>query len=199
MKISRKLLKGQKKANHDLRHHMLVISSYIESGQKDDIENLKAYLKEYLDFCDKNNPVCYSLNPTIDNILRNYAAIFKNEDIKYDFSISVPENLPITPIETAKLLGNIMENAHEACAKLNSEHKYIKLKALLMNRSLYIYAENSYNGYLRVDNNNIFSSTKRNGTGIGTSVIIEIVKKYSGEIKFSHDKGIFNVVLHIPC
>ena len=84
------------------------------------------------------------------------------------------------------LLGNILDNAIEACERINKDRRWIKIDIFRQKNILFIKVCNTKNKELA----NISKSSKRDvyNHGIGVSSIESIVKKYDGYVEFA-DKG----------
>ena len=136
----------------------------------------------------------YTDNKFIDSLL-NYKigmAIDKNIKIEtiIDKNISV-----ISDVDLCCIIGNLLDNAIEACEKENIEDKIIILHMAVKNSCLLICVKNSIAESVITKNPN-FITTKRNNEmhGIGLKSIKSIVEKYSGSFKISEQEEKFFIV-----
>lgn len=175
-----------KKQRHDLRHHIIAIRELAES------KNEK--LKDYLDTLSKNIPdihINYCENIAVNAVISHYATICKQENIDFSTKLIVPE-MPKTSISSdlAIIFGNLLENAIEACIKIDIPDRFIRINSGLNYELLVITMDNSYNGHFISDGKK-FRSTKRDDFGIGLSSIQSVAKKYQGDAKFEDKDGYF--------
>ena len=123
----------------------------------------------------------------------------KNNNIEVSINTVIPEDINIPDNDLSVLLGNLFENAIEACLTLNS-YKKIILKARLDNRSLFITMDNTFDGKLKTDKNNHYLSTKKNGSGLGLLSIKNTVERYNGLLLIDPSNQVFkvSVMLNFP-
>ena len=175
-----------KKQRHDLHHHLIAIRELAENGNEK--------LSDYLDTLSKNIPtahISYCENKAVSAILSHYAEICRGEQIEFHAKLIVPEMIK-TPLNSdlAIIFGNLLENAIEACMKIDKEKRFIRIGSDISYDMLIITMDNSYDGkILSVDGR--FRSTKREGFGIGLSSVQSVVRKYCGDAKFEDKDGYF--------
>lgn len=121
-------------------------------------------------------------------------------NIKLSSNIMVPENLPIENVDLCIILGNLLDNAIEACKRLSDDdEKFIKIEIRRKNAFLIIIISNSFNGEI-IMNGNKYESIKINEEycGIGLSNVSSMVEKYDGDMKISHVDEVFTVSVLLP-
>ena len=133
----------------------------------------------------------YTENKFIDSLL-NYKigmAIDKNIQIETVVDKNIPK---ISDVDLCSVLGNLLDNAIEACEKDNIENKTIILHMTVRNSCLLICVKNSISESIISSNPN-FVTTKQNKEihGMGLKSIRSIAEKYSGSFKISEQDGIF--------
>ncbi|BBF43219.1 two-component sensor histidine kinase [Lachnospiraceae bacterium KM106-2] len=190
-------MKETRKMRHDLRHHFLVMQSYLENKELDQLHD---YIKEYTGSLPSNEPLLYCENLIANNIISYYLHNAQQEQINVDYHLFIPKDLFIKDIDLAVLLGNLLENALEACMAI-PDHKnaVIQLKALANSPETFIIVlENCHNNLIQKTNNNHFLSSKKDRVGIGTQSIKTIADKYNGEVHYEYDAHKFFtfVILH---
>ena len=100
-------------------------------------------------------------------------------------------------IDILILLGNLLDNAMEACKRLEIEdgEKFIYVNARVQKGFLCIQVNNSYNGLLNlVENSYATVKTEKHFCGIGLSNIERIVNKYHGKLNITHTETVFSVL-----
>lgn len=182
------------RSRHDLRHQLLLIGSFVNA---ENLEGLRAYLSEYERGLPLDTPVSYSENHTINAILGHYVALAEQEQILVEVDLSLGEIVKITDSDLCVLLGNLMENAIEACRTVSGE-KTIRLKSELLAKRFSIIVANSFDGLLQIKNGR-YLSRKRSFAkeGIGLSTVETVVQKYGGQLRLHHEDGRFTVSLYL--
>lgn len=178
------------KARHDLRHHLTVIDLFLK---EDDISGLKGYLKEYRAALPdlEGLPLCD--NQIINGVAGYYLELSKSQGIETNFRVNLSPKLPISDSDFASILGNLLENALEACRSMKSAKRFIHLNMYMeTEHMLILVVENTYeNGIRRA--NKTFLSSKHEGNGIGITSVCSLVEKNGGVIRIQFEDGIFCV------
>ncbi len=170
-----------RKIKHDLKNMLLAICG--KSKKKNEIsEEIYKIMKE-LDESDKK---IYTSNVVINTIINHKISQAENLEIKTDVNIKVAKAVHLDYKDAGILLGNILDNAIEACEKIEKEDRWIKIDMFHKKNTLFIKVCNSKIKELV----NINKSSKRDvyNHGIGVSSIKAIVKQYDGYVEFI-DKG----------
>ena len=102
--------------------------------------------------------------------------------------IVLPQTLTIPNYELCIILGNLLENAVEACIH-QVEGKYIELRLKPLGEQLALMVKNSFNGTL-MQNNSRPESTKTDG-GFGLKSVEAVVEHYYGELTTQWDGETF--------
>lgn len=178
---------------HDMRNHVNTVLGLIERNASNEaIEYIKEVDKRTSDF----EKIRYTDNVALDSILTSKINLAKEKGINVKLELNISCEIKLTNIEICTLLGNLLDNSIEACEKLEND-KIIDLKMLAQEDKLIIKIKNNTNG--KVNNENgVFKTTKTSGIhGIGLSQINDIIKKYNGYIKRSHENNVFNTNIMI--
>ena len=112
--------------------------------------------------------------------------------------MELPEKLPISDVELCGIVGNMLDNAVNACAEIPEAERRIDLTISCPVETRFgIVAVNSFNGVVKQDGGR-YLSTHRGGSGIGLSSIASIVERYDGVINFRHEGKEFFSGVMIP-
>jgi sensor histidine kinase YesM len=180
---------------HDYHNHLQKLKAHIVMDQ---INEANAYLNELEIDLDKVNQLVDSGNVNLDAILNSKLslAIKNHVDIKYD--AKVPKKLTISDIDLCVLIGNLIDNAVEACEKIkDSSPKFIRLYIGVFKQQLYISVTNSTNEVVRkLDDEYI--TRKRGNHGHGLKRINNIVNKYDGFINRQNEPKVFVSEVLLP-
>jgi len=188
-------VKETRRIRHDFKHQMIILSELL---------NQKEYQKmsEYIHTSVSMLPteiIQYSCSSAINAILSHYEALCKEKGIDTDFKVSLPDQLLISQIDLCVLLGNLLENAYDACQ--NTKQPFIVLKLAKTSPSiLALKISNSYDGEI-IEKNGQFISTKHKEEGLGIESIRVISKKYNGSTDIHYDQHTFSVkiLLRFEC
>lgn len=181
-----------KQNRHDLRHHNALLADYLERG---DVEGAKEYLLQNDAHITETALKQYCKNPVANAVLRIYARRAEGNGISLITETDVPEKLPLTAPETGELFSNLLENACEACEKMESGG----LVALTVHTddSLRLELRNSVPVQTVYDGAGLPLTTKASG-GTGTRSVATIVQKYHGMLRFSQESDIFVTQMILP-
>jgi len=179
-----------KRAEHDLRHHLSLIQSYTTAG---DINRLNDYLNNYIDSLPDNRDIVFCENHAVNSILQYYLNIAKKECIEVDVLLEIPAIVSIPDSDLCIIFGNCVENAIDACRRVDGE-RYIKIRSSLMENMFTIIIANSFDGTVNKDNGK-FMSLKQEGEGIGISSVKAVVEKYGESAQFETDGNEFRATV----
>lgn len=181
-----------RRARHDFRQHLRVIQDCVKRG---DLEDLKSYLAEYEKQFPSHSDHIYCNSYAVNAILAFYADKAENHNIRLDVKIQISDTPVIPETEFCVLLGNLLENALDACQTGRPESKtsqpFIRVCAIQIGTSTLS---------ITVDNTSVFKptwineklvSTKAAGSGIGTESIRMIAEQYRGDARFEWKDGVF--------
>ena len=181
-----------RRARHDFRQHLRVIQDCVKRG---DLEDLKSYLAEYEKQFPSHSDHIYCNSYAVNAILAFYADKAENHSIRLDVKIQMSDTPVIPETEFCVLLGNLLENALDACQTGRPESKtsqpFIRVCAIQTGTSTLS---------ITVDNTSVFKptwineklvSTKAAGSGIGTESIRMIAEQYRGDARFEWRDGVF--------
>lgn len=135
------------------------------------------------------NPSSYSMmfdtgNGIVDALLTDKQQKADSYNAKIIFHGAVPMNC-LSPTDICVVLGNTLDNAIEACEKLQTqEESVISVNCNCNSGFMFLSISNPICGKISIQNNYI-STTKENKTlhGFGLYSLQSIVKKYSGNIE----------------
>lgn len=181
-------LEDMQKARHDLRQHLAVVQSYIDKNDRDGLEN---YITIYKNELPPDILELYCRNDVVNALICYYAGISRNNKINFDAKVDYPNLCSISNTDITVLLGNILENALEACKRQSVNQKFIKLSIKRHGKSeLLILVDNTCLTPVHFKDGKPLSS-KRNGMGIGTISIQDITEKYKGTVQYELKENIF--------
>lgn len=138
-------------------------------------------------------------NVTLDAILNSKLSLIRNSGIEVSAKAAVPQNLPISDIDLCVIIGNLLDNALEACQSQSDEaERSIRIFIGVLKNQLYIYCRNTLDGIPKKLGGTYLSSKRKNGRGIGLMRIDSIAARNNGFVNRQHDDGIFATEVVIP-
>lgn len=177
---------------HETRNHFVVLQSY---NARDEREKLAAYLAKLLEDGDIS-PVSHTENELVNAILHiqlNRARLL-NVYVELDPE-NVPPRLPLADADLSALLMNVLDNALEACAKLQEEERWLCLRLGGDGGVFFLECTNSAEAGVAMAE----GSTKRSrGHGHGLSLLRETAARYGGTVQLERTDEEFYVRIFIP-
>ncbi len=183
-----------KAQRHDLRHQLAVLRELSVQG---DMEKLSEYLDTLIRKIPSDRELRLCENYAVNAIAAYYTSAAKEQNIKVDLLFAVPAELePMTESDLCIIVGNLLENAVEACGRMTKGSRFIQLQSHLEYGILTITVDNSFNGMFR-EKNGVFLSSKRDGEGTGLSSVAAVAKKYGGTARFEAKNGVFQASVYV--
>ena len=180
---------------HDYRNHIQVLKSYLAMG---DIEAAS----HYLDALDADlNTVDLAMktgNKMTDIILNSKISLARSKNIQVVADAHVPVELSTAEIDLCIIIGNLFDNAIEACMALPKEERMIRVYMEMKNTLLYISLTNSTALKKQKKVNGRFFSSKGEGHGYGLVRIDTIIDRYQGYISRNSEDGAFTTEVLLP-
>lgn len=181
------------RARHDMRHHMLTLQTLL--SQKDYAQAID-YLAEYSHQLETLTPASYTRHPVLNAILAHYSEEAAANDIRTSLELSVADELPVSNMDLCIILGNLLENAVEACRRQIAGERFITLHMTMTSPTmLVLIIENSYSGVIKEQNDTFLSSKQEGRTGMGINSVRHLVKQYHGVCKIDYTQDLFKVKL----
>lgn len=180
----REFVKQARSFHHDMRHHNLVLLDYLDRG---DIEGVREYLKESGALMRQGSLASFCKNQTANAVFRIASRYAEMAGVDFSVRADIPEELPLSGPETGALFGNLMENAREACGKMDAP--FINVSAETRNGKLYLEIRNSVQGTVAFQGE-LPRTTKKIG-GVGLASVESILSRHGGMMHCAQEGHIF--------
>lgn len=177
-----------RKARHDMRHHAVVMEGYLRDEK---YEELKTYLEGWLKTLPEDSSVIFCPGYTLNLLLLYFAQQAKEHDIDFTVHAALPEEIGIAGSDLSVILGNLLENAVDACAAQKSKDRRIIFRGKTDRGALYFTIDNTMEGELRRDKEGRLLSVKHEGPGLGLESVRDIVSRYNGVLRTEQKGGVF--------
>lgn len=185
------VMEQNRQLSHDLKNHFIILKGYGKEGNCEGICNyIDGVEKEYFSV-----KVCSWIgNSVADMLIEQKRVQAEKERIAFDIEIVPIEEWLFTDNDTCSLLGNLLDNAIDACKRIEQNDKWILLQIEIQKNFLFIKISNSIDE-MPVMKKGIPVSTKQNKKrhGYGLKSVERIVNKYNGVITFRIEQNIFEV------
>lgn len=178
---------------HDYRNHIQNMKTQLFEGNYEGLDN---YLSQLSDDLDTVDTVIKTGNVMADAILNSKLNTAAKLNINLNVKANIPENIILSDVELCSLLGNMLDNAVEACSRLPEEERFIRIYIGRLKGQLYISVQNSA-GKLRREKG-VFLSTKEGEHGYGLFRIDRVAKKYGGFVNRQNEEGVFATEITLP-
>lgn len=181
------------KANHDIKNRLSIIEELIKEGN---IEESRGQLEEIRDSL---RPIVVTGCPAMDALIRLKSDEAKRHGLQFVYELCPLDSLSITSSELCSLVGNLLDNAIEACLSEGFTDGTICLAVMRVKSMLFIRCKNPTKKVPSVIVDQSIQSTKHSVVhGFGIAIMKDIVRKYDGEFNLTIKDGIFEAFLSMP-
>lgn len=125
---------------HDMKNQLMGLYDLVTEEQSQEVkEKLKSMVADVTELEDK----VYSMNPVINAVLKIKIAKAEAEKITVEAMTLVPKRMNIEIGDYGVLYGNLLDNAIEACMKVNPSERYIRVRSKYQAGTLMLEIKNS--------------------------------------------------------
>lgn len=200
-----------RRLKHDLANHIQVLTALPE-------EKRAAYAGELSSNTALSQSFAYCGDSTINAVLTVKKSAMERCRIRLKTEIDIPTPLPYDKTDLCALYANALDNAMEACMKLDEAQREIILKSRAGKGLFCLEISNPLPdtpikpSSSQMEKQTVFppKETKKHGLffltskpdkinhGIGLQSVQEIVKRYHGRLEIKTENGIFDLFLYLP-
>ena len=187
--------KELRRLRHDMKNHLSSLLGMIDSGSTNDardyIENLLNDGKLI-----KTGDISRTGNIVVDSLINYKYSMAKELGIEFTSNVFIPTELPFKNENIVIILGNLLENAIEACVKVDN-NRYIGIEMGYEKNMLQICIKNSCTGEIKKNSAGDLETTKedKENHGMGLLSIKMAAKEYDGDVLIKNDENEFTVVV----
>lgn len=171
---------------HDFRHHIYALQNMEKDEQT-------AYLKKLQEEMDSTTGLIFCQNVSVNGLIHGYLTRTKKSNIAFNVKLDLPDHVPIDDLSLCIVIGNLLENALEACKRFDGDNKFITLKGRWMGDHLMLLVENSYRGKIREYEGKLLSSKKTGGLGILS--IKKVLNQPDDDFEIDYDSNTFTAMV----
>ncbi|MDO5018870.1 MAG: GHKL domain-containing protein [Lachnospiraceae bacterium] len=186
-----------RKYMHDVHRYFSQFRSLVLRGEGDKVVHIIDEWEDGLTREEKSS--LYTESPVLNSILEEYESRAAMKNI--EMNLFVEEGIRVEFIrdtDKISLFGNLLENAIEAAAKAETEHR-LDARLYMGNPYMLIFQiKNTWNGQLKKTGEG-FQSVKQDAEhhGLGIGIVREIAEKYRGSVEFEEQGKWFVTTLMI--
>ena len=180
---------------HDYRNHIQVMKAHLDAARYEELNQYLYALSEDLNTVDT---VLKTGNVMVDAILNSKLNLAESQGIQVNAKATVPPALSVEPLDICVIIGNLMDNAIEACGRISdAKERFIRVYMGTHKGQFYISVTNSASELRRKGLH--YLSTKAHGDhGFGLMRIDHITKKCGGAVNRQSEEGVFATEILLP-
>lgn len=183
-------------SRHDFHYFVSVLGRLSDEGR---YTELTRFLSEYTEKSDTEPLPVFCANVVANSILGFYALRFKEQDIPFQCTCPIPKELSVSDSDLCVVLGNALENALEACKKMEAmEARSVSAEARTVNGELLIKITNTYDGTVNQVDDRYLTTKEAPSHGIGLKNMKRVLEACGGYIKTEHSPTVFTVMAAFP-
>jgi sensor histidine kinase regulating citrate/malate metabolism len=138
-------------------------------------------------------------NVMADAMLNSKLSLAASNNIKIDAKTALPKKIKISEIDLCVIMGNMLDNAIEACMKLpEGGGRFVRVDMGTHKSMLYISVSNSTDGAARMQGRRYISTKDSPSHGFGLMSIDRIAEKYGGFVNRQNESGVFSTEIMLP-
>lgn len=193
------MLKSINSQRHDFNNHINCLYGLLKLEKEKEAQE---YIERLVDEINEFNIVVDAGNPVLTALLNTKLMIAQKDKIYMEVDVDLPEKMNIESIDLSIIIGNLLDNALEACKGEDLVYKYIEVDMNIRNNNLIIKVCNSKSSGVKVDlcndKGNFTSKEDSANHGFGLNNIRQAVEKYDGIVKFEDNGECFISNIAIP-
>lgn len=173
---------------HDIANHMYTIQALLSSG---DTEQAAKYAAEIIPRHTFSSTLGQCENRIVDAFMASRLEKLKDSGIRIETDIALPYESRIANADMIIALGNMLNNAEEACRAVKGAEPFIRIWAREENGCCTI----------RMENSAAAADTRKKARihglerGLGTGIINNIARQYNGTFITGAKGGVFSAAL----
>lgn len=185
---------------HDFRNHIQTMLILMENGEN---QRLKEYLEGLNADLTEVDQVLKTGNVMADAILNSKLSLARAKGIAVNAKAKVPDRVRISDVNLCAMLGNLLDNAIEACLRIEEpEKRFIRVYIGTMKQQLYISVTNSMGKRPEKTGGRFLSSKSGRDEmarfGFGLMRIDVIAEQNGGYVNRQNEEGVFAAEVMLP-
>lgn len=179
---------------HDFHHHLQTLRGQLEAGE---YERALSYIDELDNKLTHVDMLLKTGNVALDAILSGKIAHAREMKIDITIKANVPDKLTISDVELSIIIGNLLDNAIEACLRSDAQPPFMRIYISMKGKMLYFSMMNSA-GEKKKKTGKLFGSEKAGLHGFGLRRACYIIEQHGGWYKLNSEEGAFTSEFLVP-
>lgn len=189
----RSIHKEMRGYKHDFHHHLQALKGQLEAGE---VERALAYIEQLDNQLMNVDTLLKTGNVSLDAIFSAKISQAKAENIAVTVKANVPDALTISDLELSIIIGNLLDNAIEACRTVTGE-RFIRIFISMKGTMLYFSMLNAA-GAKKKKTGSLFATHKDGVHGFGLRRAEAILEEHGGWVKYNSEDGAFTSEFLVP-
>ncbi|MCH5273704.1 MAG: sensor histidine kinase [Lachnospiraceae bacterium] len=187
-----------RRIRHEMKNHMTNIKG-LAAGEQ--YEEIAGYIQKIDETMQELEYKYTTGNAVTDVILNDKWHKAEKSGIRFEADFQYTGEIPA--FDVGIILNNLLDNAIEACGKIEQKQRFIRITLKRKKQFLLIDVENSFDGILnRRDNKQLPLTTKESNApdiltehGIGLRNVSDIAKRYYGGVNIKVREKVFHITV----
>lgn len=178
---------------HDIKHHLLILREY---GQERKWDMLMSYLNELSDDILVQKKAMWTQVGILDTLLEQKKAKAESKGIAFRIRADRIGELPFSDMEISTLFSNLLDNAIEACEKIEDDRRWVAIQITRKSGMLYLTISNSIKDRPAEQEGKLITNKQNHQLhGYGIKSVQKIVRKYEGDFSYQIRESEFIVTI----
>lgn len=141
---------GIRQMKHEMRNHLTNIKGLMESGNYEDMQQYLSKMDESMNVFEIT---IQTGNAVTDVIVNDKQKAASKQGVQFQSEFSYPVSDRYDAYDIGIIVNNLLQNALEACEKMNTGERYITLSGKQKRKFFLIEVRNSFDGEIKFDSN----------------------------------------------
>ena len=173
---------------HDMRKHLDAVKMLANNRNA----NAEEYLSELETQIRDIPTIIKTSQPIISALLTEEIRKAKKENIHIDLDVRLENELKVNPVDLCVLLGNLFDNAFEACCGLSdAAARHIEICLAQKSSAIFIEVKNTHDPFAE-------KTSQQGKRGFGLKNIQRVVDKHNGDMEIRSDNNVYQTTITIP-
>jgi hypothetical protein len=168
----------------------------LRAGARDEIPGL---LRGRIDSLGAGTGERFCDNEAVNALVSHFEAAARDGGIEFSCKLNIPGQAGrVQNVDLSRIAWNMLENAAEACRRMDYGAKFIRFNSMVINDMLVLVTDNSFDGEFTARPDGGYVSRKReSGVATGLSSIRAVAEKYGGAAGFDAKDRVFKTSVRL--
>lgn len=174
-----------RKIRHELKNQYILIKALAEQGDCAAIIEMMNQMHREVEGLVR----CKTGNLAVDAVINYKIAAAQEDGIQFELNLNIPTKFDTNDVKLCGLLGNAIDNAMEACRRIQEGERRIHVSMAVQKKNLFIEVKNPYDGTLLRDAKGKLLTRKKQAVnhGFGISIMQELLGNNYGTMETAWD------------